>query len=425
MVEIGHKFFMNRITVPLYPTDISGKSFTTLLLKAIESVSPSKQTEGTGLKDHPFDFNSPTVFKNHNAHHSTCIETKKESTVGLGFKTDKVEDTLDPLCEVSTMDVLGDVAEDYCQTGNGWMEIVRKDGDRITGLHHCSAVKTYVNVEDENHRKHYDVTALYTGGNLASAGTIKFAKFGDREDFLARMKGQVKKETVSELIHFRRPTSISRWYGMPDWLSAVPSIELVQCLHQYNYDFFLNRGVPEFMLFFLGQKLRTEDWEAIEEAMKANIGLTNSHKSLALNIQDREMKIQLERLAMAENKDSTYKDLADPLALEIVSAHRVPPLLAGIQIPGKLAATNELPNALKAFQKLVIGPNQKIFTTILNNTLGNPETNGGLGLKKGDFEFNTIDEDMSLEEMDVTSQMRQPIGEARAEGRKVEDGLKD
>ena len=108
----------------------------------------------------------------------------------------------------------------------------------------------------------------------------------------------------------------------------------------------------------------------------------------------------------------------------IVSAHGVPPLLAGIQIPGKLGSTNELPNALMAFQALVIQQAQKVISSALINTLGNATLNGGLGLGADNFRLRKITDVISLSKMDTVSRMRQTVPEAKSEGRDLEAGLK-
>lgn len=444
----------------LYPQYSDEDGLAVFMLKQLNAMkaAPTRQDVSVGTKPHPFDFPATTLLKNYNSHHSTCIETKKECTVGLGFwpknweeimseenpikrriqletTQTEAEKQLDPLCDKSFLDSLGDAAEDYWQTGNGYLEIVRPFNktnpyrEAITGIHHISASSVHVVVEDDKLNISYEVGSDLSdsGGMSTGVGDNRFAKFGDLKDFISRHN--ITKEngqTISELIHFRRPTSLSKWYGMPDWLSAVVAIELVQCMHQHHYDFFLNRGVPEFMLFFLGKKIEKKNWDKIQAAMKANIGLGKSHKSLAVNLTDENMKVQLEKLAMEDGKGGDgFKDKQEILALNIVSAHRTPPLLAQIQIPGKLGATNEFPNALMGYQKLVIAPGQKVFRTELVNSLGNEEYNGSLSLTSEDFLLRTILDDTDMKALDTISRMRETQAEAQESGRDPKDGLKD
>ena len=460
----------------LYP-DFGNRSLMDLLKEdpRMEGRGSSAQDPQQGLKYHPFNFEMVVKFKEFNAHHSTCIETKKEATVGLGLVTEeerkrkkelaemplmgqagpakpggiqppqpprgvnkeesdlsgsstsKAEEALDALCRVSFQDVIGDVAEDYFQTGNGYIEVVRL-GNEIVGLHHIPAAHVFVFVEDDLYNIHYEIepftswTSAAEGGN--AAGSRIFVPFGQKEAYLARRPTSPEQAAkISEVIHFRKPSSASRWYGVPDWLAAVPKIELSHCMDQFQLDFFVNRGVPEFILFILGGKLDEPDRKKLEESLRAGVGVGNAYKSLMLNINDSETKIQLEKLESDSRDGQSQQALEQQWALSVVTAHRVPPLLAGIQIPGKLGASNEIVSAMKAFQTLVIGPSQKVFETILNRTLGGAQ--GINGLKSGDFEFRKITDEMEVEQLDPISRMRQEFTAPQNKGRDPNEGLKE
>lgn len=388
-----------------------------------------------GLQPHPVDYEAIRDFKDYNPWHSTCIEAKKNATVGLGFKNDKIKSTLDSKCEENVLVLLNDIAEDFWQVGNGYMEVVRDEAGAIVMLYPLKAENVYVVLEEDNYNFHYRVY-----GEDVAQGTL-MARFGDREDFRARLPEMLEyeapdpdePETISEIIHFKRPSSKSRWYGYPDWLGATPFVELAQCATQYNFDFYMNRGVPEFLIVVTGGQVGEEDWEVIEDIIRGGIGTGNSHKSAALNLPDENTKVEIHKLASDIQSEGSFKDAIETTSLAIVSAHRVPPLLAGIQIPGKLGATNELPNALMAFQILCIAQAQKVFCSTLANTLGDNDL-AGLGLNESDFTgssedkgngMNTIVEELNLDVMDTVGGMRQSLPAAQAEGRDLTAGKKD
>ncbi len=433
----------------------------------------SAQGVTLGRKEHPFNIRAVTLFQTANVHHSTCIKTKVAATVGLGFrdegekaltdtpfaqvlkaaggttngggqpqggvippppvdrqKLSKVDTVLNEVCENSWQETISDVCEDFWQAGAGAMEVVRARADsrKVTGIHHIPIGDLFVYMEDEKYNRHYEVESC-EGAGWARV----FAKWGDTQGLIARgangwlgggqaLRKDADASSVSEVIYFRMPSSLSRWYGFPDWLSAVTSIELIQCLHQYKYDFFLNRGVPEFILLITGGKLDVNEWAKVEASLRGNIGLGNSHKSVALNLSQENVKMQVEKLAMEGASSDEFTSLKECLALDIVSAHRVPPLLAGIQIPGKLGAVNELPNALMAFYTLVIAPAQLLFRQTLGQTLGSAET--GLGLKPEDFCMRTIPELLNMQALSTVGGMRQDVGSAQAEGRDLSAGPK-
>lgn len=337
----------------------------------------------------------------------------------------KAEKVLDPLCAISLADVLNDVAENFWDVGNAYIEVVREAaGGKITGIHHVAAETVHLVVEDEDYNIHYEVQP-------AGGGLRRFAAFGDSEDFLKRGAGKIqpsekkKTSTISEIIHIRKPSSLAKWYGYPEWLGCVAYIELQTMMVQWLFDFFNNRGIPDFFFIVTGGKVDDKQWKAIEEAIESTIGVGNQHKTAAINLEGDNLEVELKSLAGEGKQDSDlFAKTIEQLVLLIVSAWGVPPLLAGIQIPGKLGATNELPNALMAFQALQIQPAQKVITSALVNTLGNQALNGGLGLGEEDFFFRRVIDVVSIGQMDTTSRMRETAAEAEAGGRDISEGLK-
>lgn len=410
----------------LYPVLAEdGESLLTAITKSPSEAAPSNQGVNVGHVRRPFDFNRTALLKLHNEHHSTCIEAKKSATVGLGHTEDGTKKKLDPLCRVSWLHTMLQVSEDYESLGNGFLEVVRDgsvESGAITGLYFQPATDVNIVVEDDDYNFHYEVT-----GAGVQRTEVKFAAYGDLDAFKGRAAGKlIKEKRVSELIQFSQPTSRSRWWGMPYWLAAIASIELVQSLKQHQFDFHQNRGVPEFMLFVMGTKVRAKDWKAIEEALQAQIGLGNSHKSLAINLTDPNITVQLEKLAMEGSADGEFfAKMMETLSVNIVSAHRVPPPIAGIVIPGKMGASNEATNAIMSFQSLVVGQGQENFETTLRCTLGQDKS---LAFGEDAFIFRTIVEEMAeamkvLQPADTMGRMRDELPEAAAQGRDLEDGL--
>tara|TARA_R110002095_G_C4251957_1_gene240427 strand:- start:20783 stop:22201 length:1419 start_codon:yes stop_codon:yes gene_type:complete len=387
--------------------------------------SPSNQGVHVGHVRRPFDFGRTAMLKMHNEHHSTCIEAKKAATVGLGHVDRNTKKKLDKLCRVSWLHTMMQISEDWESVGNGYLEVVRegfKANGKITGLHYQPACDVQIVIEDEHYNSHFEIKA--TGG-LRNA--IKFANYGDLDSFQARPAGQaLEGKRMSELIHFAQPSSYSRYFGVPFWLAAIASIELVQSLKQHQFDFHQNRGVPEFMLFVMGTKVRAKDWAAIEESLQAQIGPGNSHKSLAMNLTDPNITVQLEKMAMEGSADGEFfAKMMETLSVNIVSAHRVPPPIAGILIPGKMGASNEASNAIMTFQALVIGQSQENFETTLRCTLGQDKS---LAMPEDAFVFRTIVEEMAeameaLAPVDTMGRMKEELPEAAANGRDLEDGV--
>jgi hypothetical protein len=384
------------------PTKKGKETWSTYLLKGLRNPrgARSKDSDNRGRVAHPFDWSAAKQFKHGDPHHSACVEAKRESTIGIGFVNDTVDDKLDPLCLITWQDTITAAVEDFWLVANGFIEVVR-EGKEIKGLYHIQAERVWVFIEDDENNFHYEITTK-------KGKTIRAATFGDKEDFIARNKkkslpgGQKIEDPdrVSEIIHLKRPTSLHKWYGMPDWLAAVAQIELAHAITQYNYDFFINSGVPEFVLLISGHDIG-DAWDTeIKPALQSHIGMGNSHKTLALNIPKEGVTLQVEKLG-EEMAQGWFESMLETVASRIVSAHRVPPLLAGIQIPGKLGANNEFINAMWMFHALVIAPAQKTIRSCLKRTLGTDLMSGEK------FEIKTIVEEVPVAQIEAPGSMNE------------------
>lgn len=446
-----------------------------VLRKAAKATREAESNQGSqfGRRLHLIAKDRARDMRDFNVHHSACIDAKVTSSVGLGHREQKIHDVLDPLCQFSWQDTLNAVAEDLIEGADGFIEVVRGDRSNqelITGLFHVSGPNTFVEVEeqDNNTNYHYSVIGETTRGN-----DVVMARFGDlarlkerfgvgqgrrgRPSKMQRERAQRRRAHTlsgsimdSEIIHFRRPTARSRWYGFPDWLAGTPSIELVQCMTQHEFDFYFNRGVPEFLLFLIGQQLPSNCWEEVKNVLGSGQGLGNSHKSGAFHfpVSPEEMEVVLHKLALENTEDGAFSAKSDTLASQIVSVHGVPPILAGLQIPGKMGGNNEGPNSLLLFQRRKLSAIQKLVSSTLactiglkGQTLNQPEASPArltrdafLGVNHQDpiddhgrpmhpergNGFNSILDGMSLGAMDTMSRMREPI---TGSSRDLKDGI--
>lgn len=326
-----------------------------------------------------------------NTTHSACLDAKTSSTVGLGHRDETIHETLDPLCRFSWQDTLDALADDFWETGECFLEVVRgNEGDpnEITGLFHLESAQVTLNVEEENNSENYHYIVR---GETGGSETTVMAKWGDLERLKETFGSGAKPRDTSgnannaprrsalggtvvnsEIIHIRQARNRSGYYGFPDYMSAVPSIELVQCMTQHEFDFYFNRGVPEFLLFLIGRNISTDTWGKVEKMLQASQGLGNSHKTGGVQIvgTPEDTKIQVEKLAMEDSGQNGFSDKSLTLAMLIATAHGVPPMLANILLPGKIGAANEGPNALMIFQKRKLGQAQRNFSTMFARTLG-------------------------------------------------------
>lgn len=456
-----------RKTKALYKEHEGSSLLEILLRKESPSDREAASNQGSmpGTRYHPFDFNAVINFDDANEYHSACVKAKVAATVGLGFVTEeekkvrkakmsqamgmetpmsirelpepdkaiaKVDTILNPLCRITWQDTVVSMDQDFEKTGNGYLEIIRNLAGKITGIHHLPAKEVHYFLEDYRGTHHFEIC-----GSESPVAPLRFACFGDKQGFLDRITSPTlpvsgmrlansDPEMISEVIHFRMPTNKDRWYGHPDWLSAVAAVELMQMITQHNFDYYQNRGVPELLVTFLGIPMTDEQKKMVADALKSHIGLGNAFKTLFLQFPEisEHSKVQVEKLGEVADAVDKLASSRDSLSLGIVSAHSVPPMLAGIQIPGKLGAVNELPNSLAAFQLLCIGLRQRVIYQTLGATLAHP-VYGVEGLNPEDFELKRITDEIDIGSMDTVSRMRQSPMQARNEGRDLSSGVKE
>ena len=466
--SLGETFSVNT-TVPLFGKE--GKVAKELLTP--EDVG-SKQANGLsmvygfdtdeGIMSQSFNMAAAKEWVDKNATHSTCVSTAANCTVGLGFISDqerkaaageaqqtglsqdqvlmfvqdpdyiesKVDTTLDPLCVVDFNDLIIRAGNDYFSIGAGMVEVVRDPADPITGevmALYYAPVETKLAVNEGNGKDYYWVD----GYSFASdtSGTA-YARFGDKQRFMDEVAGKgdtgmsLDPNDYSEIIYIPSPNNSHPLYGKPKWLAAAPAMETILAAWDEKHSDYVNRCVMDYLLFIHGTSpIPAKDWAKITAAMSSSNGPGKQHKTIAHAwASSEDTKIDFHQLTKDSKTDEAFQKNYEVVKLEIVTAHQTPPLLAGIQIPGKLGANNEFINALMSYQALSIGPAQRRVSKILGRTLGNNDLSG-LGLTSDSFNLRKVTDYINLQMADTTSRMRQSVSEAGQEGRDLSEGVRD
>ena len=428
--------------------DLYGKRFGDGVLNALSaSDTPAMSNTfrpGAVVYPHPLNIEAVLALKDISGHHSSCIQAKKYVTVGLGFidSSDEIDKTsaegaiekvatllsgqghvesevdkaLDPLTNFGFMNELLDAGEDFYDTGTGYLEVCRNRKWEITGISHVPARDIHACTYNGRVYFQYD----------APMGMSRyFAMFGKRnKQWLLSKDGPfnapLKEEEVSEIIPFIQPSNRVKYYGYPDWVSASVDIDLLRKAKQYKADFYHNRGVLDKILVVTGESVEQDAWEDIQRSLKQSIGEGKNFRSFALNLGNENAKVEIRNIGAEGKDEEQFAKDNETLTQNIVSSHRVPPLLANILIPGKLGASNEFVSALIGFQLLVVHPQQQIFQKMLAKTLAGPD--GVDGLKPDSFLLRTITSQINLRGIDTLGRMRE---EAAGADRDLDDGVKD
>lgn len=365
-----------RVSIPLHlfqPKD--GAGLVHLLVgKALEPGAQSQQQATfEGVVNAPAKFLEILLLRHSNVHHSAAINTKCSALTGLGFKSEEAYERLDPMTEEGIQCVLDAVTEDFCQTGNGLIEVVRGSSGAITGLHHIPVQNVAIWKETRNRYDYHYLVSESAITGLTSDDSRRFARFGDRQRLEAWMKNNSRfvggSEAISEVVHFRQATSLSRYWGLADWLASVPIISMVQAEQQVLYDLFNNGGVVDAIISFLNAEMDERDWKLAVDTLTTGTGRGNKKKTLVLNLQQESMKVQVDKLT-SDFASAGAIELDRNMALDLMSAHGVPPTIASVAMGSKLGNNREYKDQVNLFQLLNIGPKQNNIVKTLERTLG-------------------------------------------------------
>lgn len=130
---------------------------------------------------------------------------------------------------------------DVQTTGNGYLEIGRTVKGEIGYIGHIPATTMRV-------RRLRDGYIQIIGNKV-----VYFRNFG------AKNANPITNDPrPNEILHYKEYSPLNTFYGVPDIMSAVSSLRGDQLASQYNIDYFVNKGVPRYVVTLKGAKLSEE-----------------------------------------------------------------------------------------------------------------------------------------------------------------------
>jgi len=318
---------------------------------------------------------------NKNSYHTRSIAILTNTTVGLGMNFIEGKDVtaikkrLSNVNELkqSFIEVISRVATDYYLTGNGYLEVVRGAGGRVEELYYMPA--TYV----WRRARGAETEFLYQGP-------------GQSEQQDVRAFDENDKEQGSTIIHFAQWSTTDRYYGLPSWRGALVDIELDYYSVLYQKGFFINNGVPDLAIIVEGGEFDEATTDIVQEFLQDNFkGPGNNNRVLYLPINQKGVTVKFEKLAVeSKDQDASFEKLRNTSRDNIISAHGVPPRLAGIVVAGQLGGGGEAEGQLKIYQDITVNPVQELFETKCNPVMSQMDI--------GDVGFTFVKMDTTIQE---------------------------
>lgn len=177
---------------------------------------------------------------------------------------------------------------------------------------------------------------------------------------------------ASEFIIFKSYTPRSLWYGIPRWISAVPTIAELTAIREFNVSWFASGGQTDYLVHIKAQDIETAKTmrDEIKQQMQENQGRGHTNL-LTAGTEDTEVTAQKLGELLREGH---FRFRRGDLAKEVLIAHNVPPYRIGWAEQGSLGGStaDEMLGAYKygAIQPIQTVIEDRLYCTLFDKDMG-------------------------------------------------------
>jgi len=318
-----------------------------------------------------------TSFANHAA-----IDAKVQNIVGLGYRFDITDRTLLSF-EMAEDAGKVDRARNRIERGKiamrDWLESLNDD-DSFTS----TMTKVYTDVEATGNG--YIEVGRTVSGEIGYIGhipatTIRVRRLRDGylqiighkvvyfRNFGAKNKNPVTDDPrPNEIIHIKSYSPLNTYYGIPDIISAMPSLVGDQLASQYNIDYFQNKAVPRYVIVTKGAKLSGDAEDKMFRFLQTGLKGQN-HRTLYIPLpgdtDNNKVDFKMEPI---ENgiQEGSFKEYRKQNRDDILIAHQVPISKLGGSDSAAIAAALSQD---RTFKEQVSRPAQRDLEKIVNKII--------------------------------------------------------
>lgn len=271
----------------------------------------------------------------------------------LSKERDRVLDKIDTWNQEDTfLEVLVKVWRDYEVTGNGYLEIGRKKDGSIGYVGHIPASTLRI-------RKKRDGFVQVSGWKVQF-----FAHFGETIDedgeLLDNPYNPVGNDRPNEVIHIKKYSPTSGFYGIPDIAAATHAVAGNEFAARYNLDYFENKAVPRHVIVLKGARLGAAAETALISFFETGLKGKN-HRTLYIPLpagtKDEPVELSIEPIE-AGIQDASFTKYRQANLSDILMVHRVPVTKISVAEGASLAVAKD---ADKTFKEQVCEPEQRVF----------------------------------------------------------------
>jgi len=261
--------------------------------------------------------------------------------------------------EESLTTLHGKIVEDYERFGFAFLEVIRDKKGSVSVLRHSKSINMRLAAKDMVQIPiTYDVARgarvstvtefkIFRRFLLRRYGrTIYFKEFGDprRMSYLTGEYEDAEKriaiqddDLATEIIQFKQYSDEP--YGIPRWISQLPSILGSREAEEVNLRYFEDNTVPPLMMLVSGGRLTKGSYQELTDTLSKNgIGKDRQHQVMlieavaegdSLDDKGSTVTVKVEKLTDSRQSDGLFKAYDDANQSKICSAFRLPPIAVG------------------------------------------------------------------------------------------------
>lgn len=171
-------------------------------------------------------------------------------------------------------------------------------------------------------------------------------------------------------------------YGLPEYLSAIPSALLNESATLFRRKYYINGSHAGFIMYMTDAAQNQEDVNNIRQAMKSAKGPGNFRNLFMYSPNGKKDGIQITPLSEVAAKDE-FLNIKNVSRDDMMAAHHVPPQMMGI-MPSNVGEFGDVEKASKVFVRNELVPLQEQLKD-LNKWIGHEVikfTPDNLGFKR-------------------------------------------
>lgn len=162
---------------------------------------------------------------------------------------------------------------------------------------------------------------------------------------------------AGRVFHLMEPDLNQEIYGLPEYLSAIPSTLLNESATLFRRKYYLNGSHAGFIMYMSDPAANQQDVDNIREALKKSKGPGNFRNLFMYSPNGKKDGIQIIPLSEVAAKDE-FMNIKNVSRDDMLAAHRVPPQLMGM-IPTNTGGFGDVEKAAKVFVRNELIPLQK------------------------------------------------------------------